>query len=211
MKAAFIVFILAAFLIIINHVKGKPWKMWKIMVVLLLVYNVDTIQGEVKFHWLCHKEAGGRYYETVEKNAGWTSEIEGKPSYHWMSLFPYIGFVRFANNKGEEFDITYNKNYPASTEKHYIMNPKNESRNVKYHHKYIRIENYKEDERFSLSQEQIINMETMSIAATYTNIGYTGSGSIGRIFWTKDCSTENASEKSSSFRGRIFEKWSDFK
>jgi len=157
---------LMLFLIIWNLTKTKRWKTWKIFLALLMIYNLDTIQGKLKFHWLCYREAGVRYYEPVEKNVGWRSEIAGKSDYELPFIFPYVDFVRYRNDEGKEFDIIRGKDY--------VFNPVNEFKTPKYLYKYMETKIYTEDNRFALGQQQIINMDTMNIAATLTEIKYAG-------------------------------------
>jgi len=145
------------------------------LVLLLLIYNLDAVEGEFKYHWLCYKHAGGRYYESVQKNAGWIFE-GGNSSNAKLPFFyfPNIGFVRFNNAEGGLSDLIKDKNFDMSDTRHFIVDSINESRQVKYLWKNNYVKNYQGDKRFNFSQTQIINLETGNMAATFTKISYGG-------------------------------------
>jgi len=117
----------------------------------------------------------GRYYEPVQKNAGWIFErVNSSNAKLPFFLFPNIGFVRYKNDEGEEFDAIANINFDKYDHRHFIFSPADQTKRVQYSKKDYYVRNYQGDRRFNFSQTQIINMETGNMAATFTTINYDG-------------------------------------
>ena len=135
-----------------------------------VLYNVDAIMGAIKFKRLCKTEGGARVYEKIEKNMGWM--VEDNSKFGYKPVFSYKpAFVRYKNEHGEKFDVI-KINPPPKTGEPYKLIPAEESKPVRYLFKFVDIKNYEGDERFSKTQDQVIDLHTEKIVATYTNFGF---------------------------------------
>lgn len=142
------------------------------------IYFWDAIQGQRKFDKLCKNEGGARYYGPVEKNVGWLVEgpLSGYPDYTGPFQFENVLFVRWTNTKGEQFDAYKRsgqkvKSFPRNGEEDFILMPVDEKKTVRYKLIFER-KDMPDDNRINRDQDQIVDLMTGKIVATFTGFGY---------------------------------------
>ena len=154
-------------------------------------YNADAVYAQYLFNQLCDKEGGSRFYKRVEKGQGWLAEgVYGERDMKHMNLSSSgeIGFFRFKDESGKEFDARLKSLPPYGTRREVIdspaytlIEPANLLIPVRYVQRYVS-EKFNPDPRFlklqsfGKSQTQYIDLRSNEIVATHTTFGYT---------WTK--------------------------
>ncbi len=145
---------------------------WIVSIVLVfMLYNVDAFYGQWKFNQLCQKEGGPRIYSKIERNVGWLVE-ENWSDYSYQGPFGFgnVSFVRWQNKKGEKFDIRIKpKPWPQRPE--YIFSAVDETKLVRYKYRYTSVR-IPDDERISKTQQEIIDLTTDQLVASYAEFGY---------------------------------------
>ena len=143
----------------------------------LLLYHLDTIRGNAKFHALCRTEAGPRYYELVEKDVGWLVQepADGLYTYAAPFQFEHVAFVRWRNRKGEQFDVYRDPDYkarpfPKRPESEFILTAVDETKPLRYQYLFERTT--LDDQRFGRDADKIISLGTGAVAATFTQYSY---------------------------------------
>jgi hypothetical protein len=150
-------------------------RLWMLLAVgALLVYHFDVITGTLKFNRMCKAEGGPRFYGPVEKNVGW--EVEGHDTYEYQRPFPFghIAFVRYQDKQGIRSDVRmegYKQTLPNFREPNYVFSPVNEALRVRYKFQHIYAPD-PSDERFSKSVDQVIDLASGNVVATYTQFGF---------------------------------------
>jgi len=141
-----------------------------------LIYQRDVITGDWKFRALCELEGGARYYEVVEKNAGWMmAEIKKKnlkPDYYILLFNP--AFFRYKDTDGEEFDMTESPYsiYKDAPHLRYKVTPSDSSKSVRYLYTHTARKLSSQDDRFSKIVDAIIDLKERKVVASYTNYIY---------------------------------------
>jgi len=141
-----------------------------VLVTAAVIYNLDAIWGQWKFERLCKNEGGPRFYEPVEKNAGW--QMEGHDTYDYQApfLFEHVAFVRFEDKKGKRSDVRTD-GYIGAAERRYIFSDVDETKQVRYSLRYGS-EVFATDDRFSKTELLITDLRSGKVVASYTKFGY---------------------------------------
>ncbi len=138
------------------------------------VYNLDAFYGAWKFSRLCKNEGGPRYYAAVERNVGWRVEDSSTFAYQGPFVFQDIAFVRWRNKAGKSLDVRVDRDiqkmpYPRRSE--YVFFAADEPKPVRY--KYVFESNLLPgDARMGRTREQIVDLETGRLAASFTQFSY---------------------------------------
>lgn len=152
-------------------IKKKKWAIFILSIFTAgFLYNLDAISGQWKFKRLCKTEGGPRFYMPVKKNVGWMVEAHGEWSYQPPFYFGDVQFTRYENEKGEKFDV-YTEGRNTKGKRIYLFREVDKSKPVRYLYRYTQAE-FSDDKRFSWEKEEIIDLKTNQIAASYTTIGY---------------------------------------
>jgi hypothetical protein len=145
-----------------------------LLIASFFIYNADAYYGQWQFQQMCKKEGGPRFYGKIEKNAGWLLTDTSTSAPDAPSRFGDIAFFRWTDKEGKEFDIYVDwelkkKPYPRASE--YTFLPADKSKTVRYEYRY-KAEIMPHDERFGQRQEEIIDIATLKILASYTIFSY---------------------------------------
>ncbi|MCD0422212.1 hypothetical protein LOC51_33795 [Rubrivivax sp. JA1024] len=146
------------------------WKWVALAAAAPFVYNLDAIHGQWKFDRMCKQEGGPRFYAAVEKDVGWRVDNNDKYSYQWPFMFGPVAFVRYQDARGLQSDVKA-EGYVAAGERKYIFSRVDESHAIRYifRHERVRIA---DDDRFTKTQFQVIEAESGTVAAKYTQFNY---------------------------------------
>lgn len=135
-----------------------------------IIYNLDAIAGQWKFERMCKEEGGSRFYEPVEKDVGW--EVEGHDTYSYQGPFSFdhVDFVRYQDAHGVRSDVRAG-GFIAVNQRKYTFSPVDESRPVRYKFRYENVR-LTDDDRFTKTQYQVIDLSSKKIVASHTIFGY---------------------------------------
>jgi hypothetical protein len=140
----------------------------------LLVYHFDVITGSLKFHQMCKKEGGPRFYGPVEKDVGWEVVSNDAEAFTSPFLFDHIAFVRYRDKAGVRSDVRLN-GYTQVTSSYakpnYVFSPVNEALPVRYKFQHTYAPD-PDDERFSRSIDQVIDLASGKVMASYTSVSF---------------------------------------
>jgi len=153
-----------------RNLRTKLWFWFVVAVGTFLIYNLDAIQGKIKFERLCRESSGARFYGKVERNQGWMVESHDKWAYQSPFAFNDVPFVRYENAKGERFDVTRKKGKWMENDE-YTFGPVDESRSVRY--KFVPSQFVMPDDaRFSQTRYEVIDLATEALLASYTKFSF---------------------------------------
>ena len=148
----------------------KFWLMSGTLVLGAVVYNLDAITGQWKFERMCKEEGGPRFFGVVEKDVGWEVDADGAYSYQRPFELGHVAFVRFRDKQGELADVKAGK-YIGPNQRDYSFSRADETQPVKYRLVYSR-NVFADDQRFSRTDTQVIDVKSNKLLARHTTIGY---------------------------------------
>lgn len=140
-----------------------------------VLYNLDAIYGSWKFSRLCKGEGGPRFYSKVERNVGWlVVDVGDTTLYSYTGPFSFndVAFVRWIRGNGISFDVYADTNgFVVGSSPDYRLVPADLSIKPKYELR-IRSSPTPDDKRIHRTRIEIIDIEAMKLAASFTEFDY---------------------------------------
>lgn len=158
--------------------KEVSWKLLVVLAVLLspFIYNLDAIQGRIKFEIMCRKEGGVRFYGHAERNSGWLvkgrthGEDSSRAAVSEAFAFGDVLFVRYRDEKGKEVDVRV-ADPKGFGDKRFAFSEANPAWVPRYEYS-VTYEGLAEDERFTKRHTTVTEIATSALLAEHTAFGY---------------------------------------